>query len=211
MATDLLARSDVRTVAILGSGVQSCTQLEAVCTIRTIERVCVFSPNPAHAREFASKMAGHGPIPSDVQVAENPREAVAEADIICTATTSYRPVFCGADLQPGVHINSVGSYMPAMQEVDSETIQRALVIVDSVESVLAEAGDLIIPIQDGLISKDHIHAELGEVVGGTKSGRTSDNQTTFFKSCGLAVQDAAAAQLALVQAERLDLGIETVL
>lgn len=207
-ATDLLASAEARTVAIFGSGVQARTQLEAVCTIRTIERVWVFSPTPTSTHKFASEMSGKGPIPSEVLVAKSPQEAVAEADIICTATTSSRPVFDSKHLQPGAHINGVGSYTPAMQEVDVETVRRSLIIVDSRESAMAEAGDLIIPMQEGLISKENIHAEIGEVISGTRPGRTSEGQITFFKSCGIAVQDAAAAQLALIEAERLDLGIQ---
>ena len=210
-ATDLLAHKDARNVAIFGSGVQARTQLEAICTVRAIESVWVFSPTHQHADEFAAQMAGQGPIPYDVKVAETARDAAVQADIICTATNSFTPVFNGRDLRPGVHVNSIGSYTPDMQEVDTKTIQRSLVIVDSRESVMAEAGDLIIPLHQGLISHNHIHAEIGEILTGTKSGRTSDDQITYFKSCGVAVQDAAAGHLALVQAEHLNLGTEAFL
>ncbi len=205
-ATDLLARPDSRTVAIFGSGVQAGTQLEAVCTVRNIEHVRVFSPDADHARTFAHNMAGHGPIPQDIIVAANPKAAVAGADVVCAATNSSTPVFDGRDLEAGTHVNAIGSYQPHVQELDAETIRRSLLVVDSREAVWEEAGDVIIPLQQGLIGKGHIHAELGELVAETKPGRTSADQITCFKSCGIAVQDAIAAKIAYAEAQRSDLG-----
>jgi ornithine cyclodeaminase/alanine dehydrogenase-like protein (mu-crystallin family) len=205
-ATDVLARPEARSAAILGSGVQARTQLEAVCTVRSIEEVRVYSPNAEHARRFAAEMAGQGPVPQAVRVADSPAEAVRGADVVCAATTSSTPVFDGRDLAPGAHVNGVGSYTPAMQEVDVETLRRALVVVDSRTSALAEAGDLIVPLQAGLIDETHIHAELGQILAGLKPGRASPEQITYFKGCGVAVQDAVAASRALANAERLGLG-----
>lgn len=205
-ATDLLARPDARFAAIFGSGVQARTQLEAICTVRPIERVWVYGLDREEVEAFIAAMAGRGPIPQDLQPAGSPQEAVAEADIICTATTSSTPVFAGRDLKPGTHINAIGSFTPQMQEVDAETIQRSLVVVDSRAAVLAEAGDLIIPIERGQFSADQIHAELGEIVLGTRPGRRDDQQITYFKSVGLAIQDAVAAGLAIRRAQELGLG-----
>jgi ornithine cyclodeaminase len=205
-ATDLLARPDAETAAIIGSGVQARTQLEAVCTVRPIRTVWLYSPNQQHAAAFAEEMAGQGPIPADIRPVSSANEAVKAADIICTATTSSSPVFDGRNVKTGTHINAVGSYTPQMQEIDAETISRSLVVVDSRESALAEAGDLIVPLQAGEITESDIHAEIGEIVTGTRDGRTSPDQITYFKSCGLAVQDAAAARLALENALKLDLG-----
>lgn len=205
-ATDLLARHDARTVAIIGSGVQARTQLEAVCHVRGIEQVYVYSPTRTHAERFADDLRGRAPIPENIIVTETANEAVRHADIVCTATTSITPYFEGRVLKTGAHVNAVGSYMPTMQEVDSETVARALVVVDSRQSVLAEAGDLVIPLERGEITLEHLHAELGEIVSGTKEGRTHADQLTYFKSCGVAVQDAIAATLALKNAERLGLG-----
>ncbi len=196
-ATDILARPDAEVVAILGSGVQSRTQLEAVCTVRSVREVRVYSPTRDHAVAFATIMAGQGPIPENIEVVESPAAAVREADIICAATTSHTPVFDGRDLKRGAHVNGVGSFMPTMVEIDWETIRRALVVVDSREAVLEEAGELIAPLKDGRMSADHIYAELGEIIAGQKAGRTSTEQITFFKSVGVAVQDAAAAQIVL--------------
>lgn len=203
-ATDVLARPDAAVAAIFGSGVQARRQLEAICTVRRIERVWVYSLVGAEA--FVAEMAGYGPIPADVRIAKTPREAVAEADVICTATTSRTPVFDGHDLKPGAHVNGIGSYTPLMQENDLTTVRRARVIVDSFEAVLAEAGDLIIPLNAGDITRDHIAAELGEVIAGIKPGRTSPEQITFFKSVGVAVQDAMAAKIILRNGSIMGLG-----
>ena len=205
-ATDVLARQDAASVAIFGSGVQARTQLEAVCTVRDIHEVRVFSLDRQQAEEFAEELAGKGPIPTAITVAKDADSAVMEADIICTATTSTTPVFDGRLIKPGTHINGVGSFTPQMQEVDLVTVQRSLVVVDSRTAVLAEAGDLIIPLENGDIKEDHIFAELGEIVSGRLPGRESQDQITFFKSVGVAVQDAAAASIALKNALEQDLG-----
>lgn len=205
-ATDILAREDASTVAIIGSGAQARTQLEAVCAVREIERVFVYSSTRTHAEQFAAEMAGTGAIPANVSVADSAADAVKQADIICAATTSSTPVFDGNDLQAGAHVNAVGSYMPTMQEVDVTTIQRSLVTVDEWAACLAEAGDLIIPLQNGDIDEAHIHAEIGAIINGDAAGRTHDAQITYFKSVGVAAQDAVAAKIALDNAIKHDLG-----
>ena len=203
-ATDVLARPDAAVAAIFGSGVQARRQLEAVCTVRHIERVYVYSL--AGAEEFAAEMAGAGPIPDDIIIAQTPREAVTAADVICAATTTRTPVFDGRDLRPGTHVNGIGSYTPEMQEIDTTTVRRARVFVDSVEAALAEAGDLIIPLNAGEIDRDHINTEIGEVIAGHKPGRASAEEITFFKSVGVSVQDAMAAQIILRNGPLLGLG-----
>jgi alanine dehydrogenase len=209
VATDLLARPDARVAAIFGAGAQARTQLDAVCTVRVIEKVWVYDVVPGTAETFVHHMKQHGhPIPVDISVAGSPAQAVREADVICTATTSTTPVFDDADLQPGVHINGIGSYTPEMQEIPPETVARAKVVVDSRLASLAEAGDLIRPMQQGLITADSIHGEIGEVAAGKIPGRQSNNEVTFFKSVGVAVQDVAVAKWILRRAEELNLGIE---
>lgn len=205
-ATDLLARPDAAEVAILGSGIQARTQLEAVCTVRAIEKVRVYSPNPDHAAAFAAEMAGTGPVPPQVRAVADPATAVRGADIICTATTAVTPVFDGRDLKPGAHVNGVGSFLPTMQEIDLHTVKQSQVFVDSREAALAEAGDLIIPLQAGEIDAGHIQAEVGHIVAGQHPGRTDATQITLFKSVGTAAQDAMAGGLALNQAQQLGLG-----
>ena len=204
VATDALARPDARSVALFGSGVQARRQLEAVCTVRAIERVRVYSLVGAEA--LAAEMAGRGPIPADISVTGSPREALAGADIVCAATTSRTPVFAGGDLELGTHVNAIGSFTPEMQEIDAETVRRARVVIDSRAAALAEAGDLIIPLRDGVVALDHVSDEIGEVLAGQRPGRTSAAQITFFKSVGVAVQDAAAAGLVVRNGAALNLG-----
>ena len=205
-AIDLLARPDSSVVAVFGAGVQGRTQLEAACSVRKIEEAWVFDPFVERAEAFAQEMAGVGNIPKEVRVATNPGQALSHADIVCTATTSSTPVFDNVDLRPGMHVSAVGSYTPEMQEVPAETVARALVVVDSRSATLAETGDLLKPMQDGLFGEEHISGELGEIVLGKKTGRESPEQITYFKSVGVAVQDAMAAQLALQNARKHKLG-----
>jgi len=206
LASDLMSRPNSRTVAIFGAGVQARTQLEAVCTVRPIETVWVHDVMPEAAARFAADVAGRGPAPDDVRVAASPAEALAEADIVCAATTSDTPIFDDADLRPGTHLNAIGSYQPNVVEIPPETVVRARVVVDSLEAALDETGDLIQPIRAGLITAAHIHAELGDLVLGRAAGRENSEEITFFKSVGLAVQDAVAAHAALARAKELGLG-----
>ncbi|MEE3121840.1 MAG: ornithine cyclodeaminase family protein [SAR324 cluster bacterium] len=205
-ATDLLARRDSSEAAILVSGTQAKTQLEAICCVRDIKKARVFSLHYEHAQRFVDEMKEGDRIPESLEAVKTPETAVSGADIICAATTSTKPVFQFRDLKPGVHVNGVGSFQPSMQEIDSETVKNALVYVDSRESALSETGDLAMPIQEGIINADHIRAELGEVVENPTLGRTTPEEITFFKSCGVAVQDVIAAGMALEKAKQHKLG-----
>ncbi len=198
LAADLLARQNAAAAALFGAGVQARAQLQALLAVRKITQVYLISRSRPSAEKLAAEIALWPDAPA-VTLAESPRQAVQNADIVITATTSATPVFDGADLKPGAHITGVGSYTPQMQEVDAETVLRAKVVVDSREACLAEAGDIIIP-------NAPIHAELGQIVNGQKPGRQSAEEITFFKSVGVAAQDAAAAATALAEAERLGLG-----
>jgi ornithine cyclodeaminase len=209
VATDLLSRTDSRVVAIFGAGAQARTQLEAVCTVRSIRKVWVYDTAPERAAAYVEEMKARGdPIPADISVAGSPATALSDADVICTATTSSAPVFDDADLKPGAHINGIGAYTPEMQEVPAKTVARARVVVDSRSASLEEAGDLIIPLNEGIIGRGDIHGEIGQVATGQIPGRVTDGEVTFFKSVGLAIQDVAVAELILRQAQELGLGIE---
>lgn len=209
VATYLLARTEATVAAIIGAGVQARTQLEAVCTVREIKKVWVYDCMSERAEAYVKEMKAHGsPIPIDIAAAESPGKAVSEADIICTTTTSSEPVFDDKDLKAGVHINGIGSYTPEMQEIPSQTVVRSKTVVDSREACKAEAGDLIIPLKEGLINEGHIHGEIGEIAAGNLPGRTSDDEVTFFKSVGLAVQDVAVAELIMRRAKELSLGLD---
>jgi ornithine cyclodeaminase len=209
VATELLARPDAVVAAIFGAGVQGRTQLEAVCEVRDIKRVLVFDTNRASAEAYAKEMRTlGGRIPNDIALAASPREALEPADIVCTTTTAIEPVFEDTTLKPGTHINAVGAFTPDTREIPAETVQRARLFVDSREACWAEAGDLIIPRDNGLISENDVVAELGELVAGTKPGRSNREEITLFKSVGNAVQDVAVASRVFGQATELGLGTE---
>lgn len=207
VATDLLARQEARTAAIIGAGIQGRTQLEAICCVRDIQKVMIYDKKPQAAQAFAEEMRNRGkPIPGEVCPVRTPEEAVREADVISTATTSSVPVFEDVHLKPGVHINGIGSYTPDMQEIPEETVVRAKVVVDSIPAALEEAGDLIRPLRKGLISQEHLQVELGQLASGLKKIERSEKDITFFKSVGLAIQDVAVAKRALQRAGDMHLG-----
>lgn len=199
LATRLLAREDAHVLAVFGAGVQARSHIRAVCTVRSIERVWVYAPTRAHVEALIQELAGQGPIPGDMRAAESPSQALAEADIVCTTTTSATPVFAEEDLRPGTHINAVGSYTPHMVEIPLEVVARAYVVVDSRESARAEAGEIAQALARGLLSENDL-VELGDIVLGRRPGRTHRDQITLFKSVGLAVQDVVAARAVLENA-----------
>jgi len=205
-ATDLLARDDSRTLVAIGAGVQGATQIAAVCAVRPIQRIVAMDVSPDALARFESAfkrdwpaLAGRLDITTDSGV-------VAEADIVCTATTARTPVFDDANIMPGTHINAVGAYTPEMQEIPAATVARASVVVDAVDAVLAEAGDLIIPLREGLIQPEQISRELGMVAAGTAPGRTNRAEITLFKSVGNAIQDVAVARRAVDRARERGVG-----
>ncbi len=196
LAADLLARSDAKTVALFGAGVQARTQLEAVRCVREITEVRVVSRSGASADRLAGEVVGVRAVRVD-----DANEAIEGADIIIAATSSSTPVFDGARVEPGTHVTGVGSYTLDMREVDTALVQRARIIVDQREAVMEEAGDIVGPIRDGVVDETVIIAEIGEVVLGRVPGRTADSEITFFKSVGNAVQDVAVAARVLAAAE----------
>ena len=205
LATDLLARSDSSAVSIFGAGVQARTQLEAVCCVRKIGRASVYSRRSSTAAQFATEMTERLGLP--VTAAATPSENVSGADVICTATPSIEPILDDADVADGVHINAVGAFRPEMVEIAAATVSRSRVVVDHLESALEEAGDLIQPLQQGLVSQAHIADELGDVARGHKPGRSNESEVTLFKSVGVAVQDLCAAAKVVENASRMGLGV----
>lgn len=206
-ATDILARPDAKTLAIFGAGVQARTQLEAVCAVRQIETAWVYSPNSEHVEKFIADLAGKGRIPKDLRRATSPQEAVADADIVSAATTSHIPVFANSNLKTGAHVNAAGTHTADGIEIPAETVARSRITVDSRSATLVESGEIAIPLQKKLINESDI-AEIGEVILGKAKGRKSPEQITFFKSVGVAVQDAMAGRLAVANARKLGLGTE---
>ncbi len=206
LATDLLARPEATAVAVFGAGVQARTQLEAVCCVRAIRRASVFDANSAAADRFAAEMTQQLGFP--VARTTTPAKTLAEADVVCTATSSTTPVFDDCDLSAGTHINGVGSYRPDMTEIPAATVCRARVVVDHRPAALEEAGDLLVPLRQGLIQESHFSTELGEVLLGRKTARSRADEVTLFKSVGVAIQDLCAAARALDSARRLKLGVQ---
>lgn len=191
VASKYLSKPDANVAGIFGAGVQARTQLMAVAEARELELVKVYDIVPEERERYSQEMSerlGLKVIPVD-----NPHEAVEGCDIIVTASSARTPVFDGQWLEEGAHINGIGSHSPDARELDETTIIRSKVVADSREAVLAEAGDVMIPISDGVITEDHIHAGLGELITGAKEGRVSDQEITVFKSVGLALQDVATA------------------
>ncbi|MFN8447586.1 MAG: ornithine cyclodeaminase family protein [Anaerolineae bacterium] len=189
LATDLLALPDAHVLAVLGAGRQARTQVEAVCAVRPIDQIRVFSLNGAEA--FAQELREQYGVA--VHAAADPGEALRDAQVVVAATNSRTPVIHLEHLQPGAHVNGIGSFRPDMQEVAADVVAWAKVVVDHRESAWHEAGDLIIPRDQGLIQADSDFPEIGEIAAGLRPGRRSPDEITFFKSVGNAVQDAAAA------------------
>ena len=197
LATDILSRKDSKILALFGTGGQAVTQLEAVLTVRKIEEVRVFDIFQDRAKEFAKKMSEKFSKKFNVRIiaAESSDKAIENADIITTVTTSKKPVFDANKVKKNVHINGVGSYTPDMQEIPEDILVKAnKIYVDTRDGAINESGDLITPIKKGLIKKEKINGELGEVINGQIKGRENDDEMTFFKTTGSAVLDLVAAQ-----------------
>lgn len=199
-----LARADAKTLTIFGSGAQAPFQVEAVCAVRPIERVYVISQRMENAERFAREQSRR--LNVEIVPTGDVETAVRAADVIVTATNAHTPLFDGGWLRPGTHINAVGAHLPTAREVDTSTIQRAKVVTDQTSACLAEAGDLILPINEGVVSPSHIYAEIGLIAAGDLPGRTHPDEITFFKSVGLAVQDVAVAALIVQQATARGIG-----
>jgi ornithine cyclodeaminase len=197
VATELLARPESRTLAILGSGTQGRSHLEAMCAVLPFERIRVWSRTPGNA----SRLDG-------VEEAASAEEAVRGADVVVTATAAPEPIVRREWLAEGAHVNAVGSSIPTTRELDTATIAGAALFVDRRESTLNEAGDYLFPAREGAIGPDHIRAEIGEVLIGAAEGRRSPAELTVFKSLGLGVEDLAAAEAALARAEAEGAGVE---
>jgi ornithine cyclodeaminase/alanine dehydrogenase-like protein (mu-crystallin family) len=204
-ATRALAREDAGDLAILGSGVQAATHLDAMKTVRTLRRVRVWSRDPGHARACAERAsARHG---LRVEVAGSARAAVEGADLVCTTTSARQPVLEGAWLVPGAHVNAVGACAPDARELDTAAVAGARLYVDRRESALNEAGDFLIARSEGAFGDEHIVGELGDVLVGKAPGRRSPLERTLFESLGIAVEDLAAAHHIWRKAEQQGQGI----
>jgi ornithine cyclodeaminase/alanine dehydrogenase-like protein (mu-crystallin family) len=204
VATKLLARQDAADLALVGSGVQARTHLEAMLLARKLRRVRVASSSLDRARRFAEGQGRRHGI--TIEAVPTAREAVEGADIVCTVTSAREPVVEGAWLSPGAHINAVGSSVPFARELDTAAVVRSRLYVDRRESTLNEAGDFLIPKKEGAIGDDHIVGEIGEVLIGKAAGRATQDEITLFKSLGLAIEDVASARHIYEEARRTGTG-----
>ena len=191
VATHALAREDACELAIIGAGVQARSHVEAISHVRSVRRCRVASRSVEHARRLADELGGSYAFP--FEAVENVETALRGADLIVTATNSAEAVVRREWVSEGAHLNAVGSCTPHTRELDAATVAASSLFVDSVESTVNEAGDYLLAMSEGVVGPGHICAELGEVLEGTKPGRTSDGEITLFKSLGLAVEDLAAA------------------
>jgi ornithine cyclodeaminase/alanine dehydrogenase-like protein (mu-crystallin family) len=192
VATKFLARQDVRVLGVFGTGRQARAHIKILPLVRRFERVLVCGREPGASRDFAQKMSTEMNIPIEPADA---RTCAAESDVLCACTTSPTPLFEGRILRPGTHLNLVGAFQPHTREVDSVTLQRSRVVVETYEGVLAEAGDLLIPMQEGSVHRDHIASDLHGLVSGKTQGRIDDSTITLFKSVGYALEDLVTAEL----------------
>ena len=205
VATKYLARRAKGQVAgIFGAGVQARSQLWAVALARELSKALVYDISDEAVTSFISEMSAKLSI--EVIKADSADQLLEQSDIICAATSSPTPIFDGAKVKDGTHINGIGSHTPAARELDTTIIKRSMLIADSYEACLSEAGDIIIPIDEGAIDKSHMKAELGEVITGKKPARSSDAEITLFKSNGLAIQDVATAKLVYDKAIKAGIG-----
>jgi ornithine cyclodeaminase/alanine dehydrogenase-like protein (mu-crystallin family) len=191
VATRLLAGEDAQQLAIIGAGVQARTHLTALAAVRPIRHARVACRNMEHAEELAREMRPRFSFP--IEPVRTNEEAVRDADLIVTATSSLKPVINKDWISPGAHVNAIGTHSPNSREIDSGTMAAARIFTDRRESALNEAGDYLLAAKEGLVSPESIVGEIGELLIGTKPGRTSATEITLFKSLGLAIEDVACA------------------
>ncbi|NLN48425.1 MAG: ornithine cyclodeaminase family protein [Clostridiales bacterium] len=194
-ATDIMACPNAEIGALIGIGGQALSQLDAMLTTRELKEVRIYNRNLNKLETFINEAKAVLKYSNTVLIpVTSSDEAIFNADIITTVTTSIKPVLNGNKVKKGAHVNAVGSFMPHMQELDDNVIKRAdKIFVDSLDAVLAESGDFIIPLKNGSINKEKINGELGQVIAGTIKGREFKEEITLFKTVGIAVQDVVTA------------------
>jgi ornithine cyclodeaminase/alanine dehydrogenase-like protein (mu-crystallin family) len=204
VATRLLAREDAHELAIIGAGVQARTHLTALAAVRPIERARIACRNIEHAKELVREMQPQFSFP--IEPVQTNEEAVRGADVIVTATSSLEPVINRDWISPGAHVNAIGTHSPNSREIDGATMGEARIFTDRRESALNEAGDYLLAAKEGLVTPESIVGEIGELLSGIKSGRTSESEITLFKSLGLAIEDVTTADYLYHKAAKLNAG-----
>ena len=195
VATKFLARPDSSTLGIFGTGRLARAHLTVLPLVRNFQRVLICGRNPSRSAEFVQQLSHE--LSGVTITAVDARTCAAESDVLCTCTSNSAPLFDGRDLRLGTHLNLVGAFRPETREVDTHTILRSRVVVDTYSAAASEVGELLIPLQEGAITRNHVAADLHELVSGTKQGRRSSEEITVFKSVGCALEDLVAAELLL--------------
>ena len=207
VATKHLARKDSKVAGVLGTGVMARSQVLALAESADLDTIFVYSRSDDAAKQaFAEEFSSTTGI--EVRVADSAEGLVRESDIVTLITSAVEPVVDGSWWKPGTHINAIGSHATGVRELDSETVMKSKIFCDQVQACLNEAGDIQIPIEEGVLSADDINGSIGEVINGTLLGRENDEEITLFKSVGLAVQDISCAALVYEQAKVQGVGIE---
>jgi alanine dehydrogenase len=204
MATKVLANRETALMGILGAGIQARAHIQALSRVRTLKKIKIYSPSVARAETIKKDFEGEPGF--KIEVSKTAEEAVRDSDLVVTVSTAKEPVFKPEWLKAGVHINAVGSHRPDLREIDAATLSRAKIVVDSREAIMAECGDILLAIKEKMITADSIHAEIGEILAGTKTGRGNAEEITLYKSVGIAIQDVAAANLVYQKALRENAG-----
>ncbi len=208
-ATGALARADARTLTVFGAGKLAWPAIRLICHVRPIERVIICGRTEARMQALHDRVAGDPELSlAAVESGLDPGDAAGEADVIATVTSSATPVFDGARVRPGTHINLGGAYLADRREMDDAAAARAVFFLDSRDACMARAGDVAIPLATGAIGEAQIRGEIGEVFAGTIEGRTSDDQITVFKSMGNAVQDLVIGEEVVALATQAGRGVD---
>lgn len=195
VATDVLARRDAHTMAIIGAGAQARSHTAAIVSVRKIDAITVYDMRPEASAAFKAEIEAQYGIA--VTICQSVAECVKDADIICTLTPSKEPILTRDMVKPGAHVNAVGTFTPATREASSDLVAASRLYADQVAAMKRESGEYLIPLQEGLITEKHIVGSIGEVLAGRKPGRQNDEEITLFDALGLAVEDVATAVYAL--------------
>jgi alanine dehydrogenase len=204
LATKALANPATPVLGILGAGVQARAHILALTRVRQLSRIKLYSPSGKSALRIKGELEPQCGVP--IEVVNSPQDAVCDSDLLVTVTTAKEPIVKPEWLKPGAHINAVGSHRPDLREIDGATLKRAKVVVDSREAIMAECGDILLALNEKSISEADIHGEIGEVLAGGKTGRSSASEITLYKSVGIAIQDVATAQLVYRKALEQNVG-----
>jgi alanine dehydrogenase len=204
LATRCLANRETPVLGIIGAGVQARAHIRALGRVRELSRVKIYSPSGSSGVKIRTDLENEVGIPIDV--VPSAEQAVRDADLVLTVSTAKEPVLRSEWLKSGAHINAVGSHRPDLREIDGATLSRSLVVVDGRAAIMAECGDVLLALKENSFSEAGIHAEIGEILAGTKAGRSSAAEITLYKSVGIAIQDVATAQLVYRKALERQIG-----